>query len=309
MKKYLIYVLLLILTVYALYKYNQHEENAIIQKAYTKLITLLEQGSRAGISPKLMQNIISVYDDELLSDRGPNDCTLFRECLKIHQDVLKIMKKAPGLMPKWVQDDFCRELHMLKTCTIIGKSPSWDRVTATQLIEALYLKLLLFQFVQNKDFYDKYLAEAIATDFFTPAAAVTLYMKVFGISPQRLIEAPQVYVVRSQNIPGKILLVAPTSDKISLKTCYVDPASGQISKIPFPKDCKRKFVEVLNSGEVAFFLTQDEFYSWDADNCILSLRGENGWLRTKERIAGVASFQFDRKNMRWVSVESKAEPQ
>jgi hypothetical protein len=304
MKKYLIYAPSLILTVYALYKLEQYEKKAIVQRIYTQLITLLEQGSQTDMSQELMQKIISVYNDKFLSESGPNYLNPFMECVKIHQDVLVIMKKAPNIVSqffKLAQDDFLRELHMLKTCTIVGKSPSWDRLTATQLIEASYLKFLLFQFARNKDFYDRYLAEAIAKDLFTPAVAMTLYMKVFGISPQRLIEAPKVYVIQSQHILGKILLIAPMGGAISLKTCYTDSASGQISKILFLKNGKNKCVEILNSSEVVFFSAREKFYSWDDKNCIISFHGIN-----EENCEGTASFQFDHKNMRWV--DAKSEP-
>lgn len=118
MKQYLVLLLLFISACSS--DMNQgHEKNP--QETYIHLIGLLEQSSRTGISEELTQKIFSVYDEKLLFNSGPNAMNPFMKCVKVHKDLLQIMKNASANVIQnflYLQGDFLQELRLLKTCDL-----------------------------------------------------------------------------------------------------------------------------------------------------------------------------------------------
>ncbi|MDR0581003.1 MAG: hypothetical protein LBG04_02720 [Holosporaceae bacterium] len=117
---------------------------------YIHIIELIETASKKGeMSDELMREIFSVYNEKLLYNSGPNSLNPFMECAKVHQDLLRIIKKTPEKVVRnfrYLQDDFLRELRMLKECKITNGTPS---LTASRMLEGAYLKFLFFHFSQN----------------------------------------------------------------------------------------------------------------------------------------------------------------
>jgi hypothetical protein len=147
---------------------------------YLRLIELIGTASKKGeMSDELMLEIFSVYDEKLLYNSGQNSLNPFMECVKVHQDLLRVIKKFPKKVIqnfRYLQDSFLSELQMLKKCKL---KEYHDYLTASRMLENAYLKFLLFHFSQNKDFYDKRVAEAIKNDSFSPAISAALHLKIF----------------------------------------------------------------------------------------------------------------------------------
>jgi hypothetical protein len=262
---------------------------------YLRLIELIEMASKNGeMSDELMREIFSVYDEKLLSDSGPNSLNPFMECVKVHQDLLWIIKKAPKEIVqnfRYLQDDFLSELQMLKKCKM---NKYHDCLTASRMLENAYLKFLLFHFSQNKDFYDKRIAEAIKNDSFSPAIAAALHLKIFGISPQRLIEAPKIRFLRKN--PGKILRLWLTGccRTVYMEFLYVDER-GEIHKTFFPQQCKNKCVIADDSSRIAILAAEgSKFFGWNENKSTIEF----------STINGITYFKFDLKNMKWIEIEA-----
>jgi hypothetical protein len=273
-------------------------------KFYLRLIELIEIASKNGeISNELMREIFSVYDEKLLSNSGPNSLNPFMECVKVHQDLLKIIKNTPKKVAqnfRYLQDDFLRELSVLKECKITNWTQ--DSLTASRMLEGAYLKFLLSHFSQNKDYYEKCIANAIRKNSFSPAIAATLQLKMFGTSPQRLIEAPRVTFLRKN--PGKILQLWLTGccGTAHMEFLYVDERR-EIHRISFPKQCENKCVITEGSSEIAVLPAEgSKFCGWNENGGIVEFSTrcprENG-------TGGIVYFKFDPKNMRWIEVEAK----
>jgi hypothetical protein len=273
-------------------------------KFYLRLIELIETASKnAEMSDELMRKIFSVYDEKLLSNSGPNSLNPFMECVKVHQDLLITVKNAPEKVVqnfRYLQDDFLRELSMLKECKIANEHP--DCYTASRMLEGAYLKFLLFHFSQNKDYYEKCIADAIRKNSFSPAIAAALHLKMFGTSHQRLIEAPHVRFLRKN--PGKILQLWLTGccGTVHMEFLYVDERR-EIHKTSFSKQCENECVIVDGSPRIAILAAEgNKFCGWDENKGIIEFstrcQRENG-------TGGIVYFKFDPKNMRWIEVEAK----
>jgi hypothetical protein len=280
------------------------QSNKKSEKFYLRLIELIETASHNGeMSDELMQKIFSVYDEKLLFNSGPNSLNPFMECVKVHQDLLRIMKKAPEKVVRnfrYLQDDFLHELRRLKECKITNVAH--DCLTASRMLEGAYLKFLLFHFAQNKDFYEKCITDAIRKNSFSTAIAAALQMKIFGISTTRLIEAPKVRFLRRN--PGKILQLWLTGccGTVPMEFLFIDD-HGNIHKTYFPKQCKNRCVIVDESSKIAILSAEgSKFCGWNENKGIIEFstrcRSENG-------AGGIVYFKFDPENMRWIEVEDR----
>jgi hypothetical protein len=262
---------------------------------YLRLIELIETASKNGeMSDELMQKIFSVYDEKLLYNSGSNCLNPFMECVKVHQDLLRIMKKSPEKVVqnfRYLQDDFLHELRMLKKCKM---NEYHDCLTVSRMLENAYLKFLLFHFAQNKDFYEKRIADAIKKSSFSTAIAAALQLKMFGISPQRLMEAPKIRFLRKN--PGKILQLWLTGccGTVYMEFLYVDER-GEIHKTSFPQQCKNQCVIADDSSRIAILAAEgSKFFGWNENKSTIEF----------STINGIAYFEFDSKNMRWIEVEA-----
>jgi hypothetical protein len=289
---------------------NNHSDIAISSKNrlfsdkeltgfYIHIIELIETASKNDeMSDELMREIFFVYDKKLLYDLGPNCLNPFMECVKVHRDLLQIMKKAPKKVVqnfRYRQEDFLNELRMLKECKITNKYS--DCLTASRLLEGAYLKFLLFYFSQNKDYYEKCIADAIKKSSFSPAIAAALHLKMFGTSHQRLIEAPHVRFLRKNS--GKILQLWLTGCQgtVHMEFLYVDE-HGEIHRTSFPKKCENRCVILEESSKIAVLSAEgSKFCGWNENKGIIEFstrcRRENG-------TGGIVYFKFDPKNMRWI---------
>jgi hypothetical protein len=291
---------------------NQSESkmlNKDMEKFYLRLIEMIETASKNNeISDQLMQEIFSVYDEKLLTNSGPNSLNPFMECVKVHQDLLRIMKKFPKNVVEnfqCLQNDFLNELQMLKTCKVVNVDR--DCLTASRILEGAYIKFLLFHFSKNKDFYEKCIADAIQKHSFSRAIAAALQLKIFGTSPQRLIEAPKINVLRRNPGPGKILEFWLTGccGTVHMEFLYVDE-HGKIHKTSFPKQCKNKHITEDELSKISILATDvDEstkFCGWfeKIDILVLTTR-----YHDNNGVGGIVYFKFDPKNMKWIEVEYK----
>jgi hypothetical protein len=287
-------------------KFDRNFTAKELQEFYIHIIELIETASKNGeMSDELMREIFSMYDEKLLSNSGPNTQNPFMECVEVHQDLLRIMKKAPEKVVqnfRYLQEDFLRELRILKECKITNGIR--DGLTVSHMLEGSYLKFLLFYFSRNKDFHEKCIASTIQKSSFSPAIAAALHLKMFGTSHQRLIEAPKVRFLRKN--PGKILQLWLTGccGTVYMEFLYVDER-GKIHQTSFPQQCKNQCVipDESSESEIAILSAEgSKFCGWDKDKGIIEFstrcRSENG-------TGGIVYFKFDSKNMRWIEVEDK----
>jgi hypothetical protein len=259
---------------------------------YVHLIDLLQQDSGTGISEELMQKIFSVYDEKLLHNSGPNALNPFMKCVKVHKDLLRIMKNAHTEVVqnfRYLQKDFLQELSMLKTCSVSDINYN-DSLTACRLLEAAYLKLLLLHIAQCKEFYEKYILESIAKSSFSPAIAMVLYLKTCGISDRTIIEIPEVHVMSTKNAGEKVLLLRSNlcCGTVILGTALIED-DGTIGKIGFSGNCADSPMVEMKTSEFVILKAEDSFFKWNGhDKLLLKSDGK------------IESFWLDRENKRWI---------
>jgi len=265
---------------------------------YQRLIELIGTASKNGeMSDELMQEIFFVYSGKLLSNSGPNVLNPFMECVKVHQDLLRIIKKAPADVVRDfrdLQNEFLRELQMMKKCKM---NEYRDCITASRMVEGAYLQFLLFHFSRNKDFYDKRIAEAIRNESFSTAISAALHLKVFGTSHQRLIEAREVRFLTKN--PGKILqlLLTECCGSVSMKFSYVDER-GEIHQTFFPQQCQNKCILTDHLPEIVIAAVGDrKFFKWYENKSIAEL-----FTYCQDKMENVY-FKFDAKTMKWTEVK------
>jgi hypothetical protein len=322
MKKCILFVWLLIV---ACSSDNSLErrKNDSVQEMYIHLIELLEKGSETQIPEELMKKIFSVYDEKLLHNSGPNALNPFMKCVKVHKDLLQIMKNAPTEVVQnfqYLQKDFLQELSMLKTCSV--SDINYDSLTACCLLESAYLKFLLLHVTQYRDFYEECILKASLQNSFSPAIAMALYLipiftpkhpnphwsafwlggnryqKIvtkFGItticrtSNRTLIEIPEVHVMSTKKPREKVLLLCSNvcCGTVILGTVLIDD-DGNIGKIGFTGNCASSPMVEMKTSEFVILKAEDSFFRWNGhDKLLLKSDGK------------IESFWLDREDKRW----------
>jgi hypothetical protein len=299
MKRYLIYIFLLMLTACSSNEHRRYDENADAQKTYVQLINLLEQGSRAEMPEELMQKIFFVYDKKLLFNSGPNEMNPFMKCVKVHKDLLKIMKNTSADAVqnfKYFQNEFLQELRLLKTRNLTDG----EQFSASRLIEAAYIKFLLFHFSQCKDFYDLLILEAIRKNSFSPAVAIALRLEIYGISSLADIEIPDVYILPTKNTSEKVLLMCliKCCGTVIVETVFFDEA-GVATKLGLTGNCfsspmveEKSIKPAFPSARFVILQAANSFFGWNGRDKLL--------LKSDIKEVGIESFWLDYKQKRWI---------
>ncbi|MDR3155779.1 MAG: hypothetical protein LBT90_01595 [Holosporaceae bacterium] len=286
------------------------KKNFFARETHVHLIELLEKGSETQMPEELMQEIFSVYNKKLLYNSLPNKMNLFMKCVKVHKDLLRIMKSAPTEVIRclkypqvdviqnfeYLQNEFLQELHFLKTRNLADG----EQLSAGRLIEAAYIRFLIFHISQCKDFYNLLISEAVDKNSFSPAIAVALHLQTYGVSAVADIEIPDIYVLPTKNHSERVLLLClnKSSGTVIIETVFFDECYIA-TKIGLTGNCfgspmldEKLMSSAFSSARFVVPQAGNSFFRWNGHNKLL--------LKSDDKKVGVESFELDYKVKRWI---------
>ncbi|GHT93626.1 hypothetical protein FACS1894122_09110 [Alphaproteobacteria bacterium] len=216
----------------------ENDPNSIVarHKAYVRLIELLEQSAKNGMSKEQMNKILHTFESDFLGV-GITESKPFMQCVKAYQDLSQLIKSWPKENAEYegvvnaverMQEQLLKDLKVLKT---IAFSDDDGKYAVSDFLQCVYVDYFSQIFSYHPDFFDKRIAESIRKEAFSPAIAFALYAKLFDSKSWKY-ETPEVIVLSGNNFSGHILLVAPPGCccNLDVYTFYVNK-NGSIEKI------------------------------------------------------------------------------
>ncbi|GHU19789.1 hypothetical protein FACS189472_10080 [Alphaproteobacteria bacterium] len=283
----------------------ENDPNSIVarHKAYVRLVDLLEQSLKNGMSKEQMNKILHTFESDFLGV-GITESKPFMQCVKAYQDLSQLIKSWPKENAEYdgvidavehMQERLLKDLKVLKT---IAFSDDDGKYAVSHFLECGYVDYFTYPFIiRCPDFFDKRIAESIEKKSFSPAIAFALYAKLFD-SKYWKYETPDVVVLSGNNFSGHILLLAPPGCccNMDVYTFYANK-NGGIEKI-YRKDD-------LNSPDGNGFgihNIRDYYYKWNPDKGIITFLYQT--LDGDDE----KDFKFIPEKKQWILHESRKVP-
>ncbi|GHU17803.1 hypothetical protein FACS189472_05220 [Alphaproteobacteria bacterium] len=293
----------------------ENDPNSIVarHKAYVRLIELLEQSAKNGMSKEQMDKILDVYESELFYGvcfTGPKQ---FMACVKAYQDLSQLVKSWPKENAEyknvvedfeWMQEKLLGTLKMLKT---IAFSDNNGKYVVSDFLEYTYANYFTYLFIRCPDFFNKRIAESIRKGAFSPAIAFALYAKLFD-SKSRHYEVPDVAVLSGNNFSGHILLVVPPGccNNLYVDTFYANK-NGIIEKVCI-RESDSSYMVSENCFSTDYGADYKFFYTWNPNNETITFRKIDQSQTKTEGLDCEKDFKFIPEKKQWILHESRKVP-